>query len=232
MINLLMRSLLALLLEGIKAELSRIGRDITEQDNLEFFEYPERERDFATHITLDGKVMASQEEIASLDDHADLGLDVEALNTMYEQLKAIDDDQEGLVSVGSALLGTLGLQGRDVVDVTIEDRILIGTSDGKVFSFKAFEVGENGEENLQSGIVLDPAAEVDDDKAQSEGEGWLLSACHGGKYAGLYQIQRDDDANVFIDDDEALLYVTEMAEQGSELHRRALNAHLTPFRTT
>lgn len=56
-------------------------------------------------------------------------------------------------------------------------------------------------------------------------EGWLLSLQQGGSDNGRFMIERDDDAEDFATDDDALEHVKRQAELGSEIHRDALLAH-------
>lgn len=53
------------------------------------------------------------------------------------------------------------------------------------------------------------------DKAQTEGWGLFI-------VDGRYQLQRDDEANMFSSDAQALIYVALKANDGSRFHREAL----------
>lgn len=141
MIQLLLRAMREALIEGIRTELQRLNRDVTENDGLEFFSYPERAEDFATHITADGKIMVGENPL--VEGIADM--DMDSLETMYRELSAIDDDQDSINAIGRAVLDALGLTGRDVVDVIQEDKTLIGTSDGRIFTFTLQELPSAGD---------------------------------------------------------------------------------------
>lgn len=52
-------------------------------------------------------------------------------------------------------------------------------------------------------------------------EGWCISECWGS-VDGEWQLQRDDEANVFEYDDDAWAHVLARARAGSKPHRRAL----------
>lgn len=51
----------------------------------------------------------------------------------------------------------------------------------------------------------------------AEAEGWAIF--------DLREIQKDDEAGVFIDDEEAVSFVRGLAANGSELHKTALALH-------
>lgn len=58
-------------------------------------------------------------------------------------------------------------------------------------------------------------------------EGWRLSHNTGGPFDGLWLIEREDEAGTFDSDDEALEHVVRQARAGSDLHKRALEIHMT-----
>ena len=62
---------------------------------------------------------------------------------------------------------------------------------------------------------------ADFDNTQAATEGWCISECHGSDN-GPYQLQRDDEAEVFASDDEAWLFVFRKVAEGSEYHRQAI----------
>jgi predicted RNA-binding Zn-ribbon protein involved in translation (DUF1610 family) len=64
---------------------------------------------------------------------------------------------------------------------------------------------------------------TDEEIAHSEGWG-LFEASNGEE-----QIQRDDEADVFSNDDEARAYVRRRAQSGSAAHKRALATHTKHF---
>lgn len=142
MIDQLLTALEKLLVTAIYEELKRIGRDISEtNDGISFFSYPERDDDYIDFITKSGELYNGENKVSTLKKLiADGKLPLDGLDTMLMELKEIDDDKAGIYSVGRAVLETLGLKGKDVVDVVQEDRTLIGTADGRVFSFTVFEV--------------------------------------------------------------------------------------------
>lgn len=166
MIDLLLKWLHAMLIEAIKAQLQRLNRDITSQDALEFFEnYSPEDRVYVTHITPEAKFMDGLTEVADFDDfehRQNMGLDdLQALANLYEQLKAIDDDQDSIRAIGRAVLQQARLEGRDVVDVQLEPvtekihnlstnepeemktfHIYMGTGDGRTFQIFAHEIVE------------------------------------------------------------------------------------------
>lgn len=72
-----------------------------------------------------------------------------------------------------------------------------------------------GKARVRPGIELTTA-----ENAQALAEGWVLST---GQYGTI--IERDDDQHAFDIDDQAELYVSRQAFQGSELHIRALAIH-------
>lgn len=138
-----------MLIAAIKSDLARIGRDVTSQDGLEFFEDEARDSDGATHFTAEGKIMAGRKELVGID-----GLEnqtIRTLETLWRQLDVLDDDHDSIVSIGRTVLKKIGLEGRDIVDVVAEPyteitendqgeevrtptfSIFLGTSDGKTF---------------------------------------------------------------------------------------------------
>lgn len=54
----------------------------------------------------------------------------------------------------------------------------------------------------------------------AESEGWALFDA-----GGVWQIQRDDEAAIFPDDEAAIRFVRERASEGSERHTQALAKH-------
>ncbi|MEA3044605.1 MAG: hypothetical protein QOH47_2443 [Sphingomonadales bacterium] len=61
------------------------------------------------------------------------------------------------------------------------------------------------------------------DDAAAAREGWGVFEVGGEvDLDGQFEIQRDDEAGTFGDDEAALAHVRERAKQGSGLHRRAL----------
>ncbi len=145
-----------MLIAAIKNDLQRIGRDVTAQDGLEFFEDEARYGDGATHFTTDGKIMAGKVELIGID-----GLEaqsVKTLETLWRQLDAIDDDNDSITAIGRTVLKKIGLEGRDVVDVmaepytdieeddegkevhTLNFKILLGTSEGRTFEVTVNEL--------------------------------------------------------------------------------------------
>lgn len=64
----------------------------------------------------------------------------------------------------------------------------------------------------------------------AEREGWAM---FDRGFMGLdLAIERDDEAGIFPDDDEAQLWVKDLAEKGSELHKQALAIHEGRDRST
>jgi len=59
----------------------------------------------------------------------------------------------------------------------------------------------------------------------ADNEGWAIFETNVG-----LQIERCDDADVFADADEAVAHVKKLAEEGSDIHKRALliNARTNP----
>jgi hypothetical protein len=60
------------------------------------------------------------------------------------------------------------------------------------------------------------------DNTQAEKEGWAIFDCAGTSENGRWQLQRDDESEVFTDDAEAWRFVNHMAETGSQYHQEAL----------
>lgn len=54
------------------------------------------------------------------------------------------------------------------------------------------------------------------------GDGCFISRCYGAANGDTWQLQKDDSSAAFEDDDEAAVYVTKRADEGSEYHRRVL----------
>lgn len=150
MLDLFIRTLRDTLIAAIKTELIRIDRDVTPNDGLEvFFERT------VSHITKEGMIMNGRVEMQHVDKEI---WTVDELQTLYSQLKAIDDDSDSITGIGRAVLKQIGLEGRDVVDVIAEPytdieeddegkpvhiqkfKILLGTSEGKVFEVIVNEV--------------------------------------------------------------------------------------------
>lgn len=65
-------------------------------------------------------------------------------------------------------------------------------------------------------------AQPEFDNTKADGEGWGVFDCDGSDN-GPWQIQRDDEAEVFEDDDEAWLHVLRRAKAGSAYHQAALD---------
>lgn len=53
-------------------------------------------------------------------------------------------------------------------------------------------------------------------------EGWALIDVNA---EGLYEIQRDDEANIFETDEDALEHVRRLADRGSKPHMEAMKRH-------
>ena len=51
----------------------------------------------------------------------------------------------------------------------------------------------------------------------------VFAECEGWAIFNENEIQRDDEMGIFPDDDAAILWVREMADRGSSLHRTALD---------
>lgn len=61
----------------------------------------------------------------------------------------------------------------------------------------------------------------DFDNTQAADEGWGVFECDGSDN-GPWQIQRDDEAELFEDDDAVWLHVLQRAKAGSDYHQAAL----------
>ena len=69
---------------------------------------------------------------------------------------------------------------------------------------------------------------TDSDSEIAHQEGWNLFCAEGTEFGfTIWQVQREDDLDVFEDDTSALKSVFANADKGSELHRRALALHMT-----
>ncbi len=53
-------------------------------------------------------------------------------------------------------------------------------------------------------------------------EGWNVFDCIGSEN-GSFQIQRNDEDEIFFDDKQVWLFIKEQAEKGSQLHQKALS---------
>jgi hypothetical protein len=60
------------------------------------------------------------------------------------------------------------------------------------------------------------------DNDQAFREGWGIFECHGSDN-GNWQLQKDDEYNLFDSDPSAWIFVVASANSGSEYHKQALN---------